>query len=86
MPRRKHSVLSQNTAHKKTMQFKVDPKIGEELEALDERLARENPDKLLDRHEVVETALRQAIAEANRELDALKRTGGATQHGPDQEP
>ena len=82
MGRKKHWVLSENTAHKKPVQFKIDPSIESQLRALDERIAREAPDKVLDRNVVVEEALREAIREATEFLDGLKGTDGPATKRP----
>ena len=82
MARQKQSVLSVNTANKKEMKFKVDPRLEEDLRRLDERIAREAPDKLFDRNAVVERALKRALDEANEVLDAARPAPASASEPP----
>ena len=82
MARQKQSVLSVNIANKKVMQFKIDPKLEDGLKALDERIAREAPDKVFDRNAVVEKALKKAMDEANQVLDGVSRAPASASQRP----
>jgi len=58
-----------------TLKVQIPKDLLENLNRLDERLAREAPDMLFDRAAVVEDALRIALKSAHQALDA--RTGRA---------
>lgn len=55
-----------------TFNTKVDGGLMEELKALEARVLAEAPDFDVNRREIVETALRDFLKEATKELDRLK--------------
>lgn len=70
MAKSKPSILKA-TPPKKTVGFRIDPRIEKELTQLTHRLEREAPHLTFDKSAIVQEALRAAIASANAELDAL---------------
>ena len=68
----KHSV------DKKSVAVKIDPEVHNDLEALEKRLEQFGEKLTLDRSQIFEDALRNAIREGNNELDNLQKQRQAT--------
>ena len=71
----KLSGIKRKGVEKQNFTVKIDQELLDDLTALEERLAKEAPDHQVSRPDVVESALREFIKDANAQLDKLAKSG-----------